>query len=229
MQLNSGNYLQIDELLNAQELSAILNLINQAGFSDGKSTASDAAAGVKQNKQISAESNFQAQQIAQIVSQAISRNKRIQSAILPKVILPPLVSLYEPGMHYGTHVDSPLMGTQFTIRTDVGMTLFLSPPESYEGGELEVITEAGIKLFKPAAGSAVIYPTTRLHQVLPVTNGKRMAVVTWMQCAIRNPGQREIIDQINQVLDQMGQAEHKETRLVLQQVYSNLIRMWAEL
>lgn len=229
MTTNTGNYLQIDSLIDRNELSNILTLIGQAGFADGKSTATDSAASVKKNLQISAENNFHAQQIGQIVMQAVSRNKRIQSAIQPKMLLPPLVSQYEPGMHYGMHVDSPLMGSQYTIRTDVGMTLFLSPPETYEGGELEVLTESGMKHFKLAAGSAIIYPTTRLHQVIPVTKGKRIAVVSWMQCAVRDPAKREIIDQINQVLIELSSTEHQSSRLVLQQVYSNLVRMWAEL
>ncbi|KOF03889.1 hypothetical protein OB69_02405 [Roseivirga seohaensis subsp. aquiponti] len=229
MIIETGNYLELTQLINPSELSSILNLIEQSNFKDGKSTASENAANVKNNLQINSENNFHAQQIGQIVHQAISKNRRIQSAILPKVILPPLVSQYESGMHYGLHVDSPLMGNQFTIRTDVGMTLFLSDPSSYEGGELEIMTEFGLQRFKLSAGSAVIYPTTRLHQVLPVTQGKRLAVVTWMQCAIREANKREIIDQINQVLNELSVTDHKESHLMLQQIYSNLIRMWAEI
>jgi len=228
MSINTGNYLILDQLIDTNELSGILHLIGEAGFSDGRITAKDSAAKVKQNLQISAENNFQAQQIGQIVMRALSRCKRMQSAILPKAILPPLISQYEPGMHYGMHVDSPLMGNQFTIRTDVGMTLFLSDPDSYEGGELEVITETGKEHFKLKAGSAVIYPTTRLHQVLPVTKGKRLAVVTWMQSAVRDVQQREVIDQVNQVIHHLQESD-ADAKLVLQQVYSNLVRMWAEL
>lgn len=229
MKINTSNYLELQNLLNQEELSAVLQLVNQAGFADGKTTASDNAASVKQNLQISAENNFHAQQIGQIVLQALSRNREFQSAVMPKMILPPLVSLYQPGMHYGVHVDSPLMGNQFTIRTDVGMTLFLSEPESYEGGELEVMSESGIKQFKLSAGSAVIYPTTRLHEVKPIVSGKRIAVVTWMQSAIREANQREIIHHLNQVIKEMPADSQKENILILQQVYSNLVRMWAEL
>ncbi len=222
------NYLHLKGMLSSEHLSAILNLINQADFETGTASATGNAAQVKDNLQIRAEDNPHAQQIAQIVMQAISTNVSLQSSVLPKAILPPLVSKYVPGMKYGMHVDSPLMGSQYTIRTDVGMTLFLSEPDTYEGGELLVKTETGDVKFKLAAGDAIVYPTTKLHQVLPVIKGVRMAVVTWMQSAVRDGNQREILSQLNYVIQSLGESQVNE-RLELQQAYSNLLRMWAEL
>lgn len=227
--MSNLNYLHLQGLLNQQELMTVLNLINQADFKDGQATAGGAAATVKNNLQINAEENMQAQQVAQIVMGALSRNKELQSAILPKAILPPLVSKYDQGMDYGMHVDSPLMGQQYTIRTDVGMTLFLSPPEAYEGGELLVQTETGDVKYKLKAGDAIIYPTTRLHRVIPVTSGVRLAVVTWMQCAVRDTQQRGMLHQLNTVIDALDPETQAAERLALQQTYSNLMRMWAEL
>ena len=223
------NYLVLEKLLSGQELSQIFQLIDQAVFQDGSSTASSDAASVKNNLQIRAEENFQAQQIGQIVMSSLSRRPEFQSAILPKVILPPLVSIYREKMSYGMHVDSPLMGSQFTIRTDVGMTLFLSEPDTYEGGELLVITETGKKKFKLNAGDAIVYPTTKLHEVLPVTSGKRIAVVTWAQSAVRDAHKREILFNLQSSISNLVNDEMKNERIKLQQVYANLVRMWAEL
>ena len=230
MPKQSINYLHITQLISKEELSLILNLISQANFKEGKISATGSAADVKHNFQINAEQNFQAQQIGQIISQAISRNRLIQSLVMPKIILPPLVSRYEQGMQYGMHVDSPLMGNQLTIRTDVGMTLFLSDPDTYEGGALEVQTETGAKEFKLPVGDAIIYPTTRLHRVLPVCSGSRLAIVTWMQCVVRDASKREILNQLRKVLESLSSPGNtQKNQLHLQQVYSNLLRMWAEL
>jgi len=224
-----SNYLTLRQLLSPQELNQVLLLVNQATFQTGSKSASSDAASVKNNLQIRAEENAQAQQIGQIVMAAFSRSSLLQSVVMPKAILPPLVSIYRENMSYGTHVDSPLMGAQYTIRTDVGMTLFLSEPDTYEGGELRVITEAGEKTFKLNAGDAVLYPTTKLHEVRPVVSGTRIAVVTWMQSAIRDAHKREILFNLHSSINELtGENLHKE-RVKLQQVYSNLVRMWAEL
>ncbi len=223
------DYLIVKQLLSEKGLATILQLANRAKFQDGGASATDNARQAKKNLQMRAEESIEAQQIQNIVMMAISHNPEIQSAILPKAVLPPLISKYEVGMNYGMHVDSPLMGSQFTIRTDVGMTLFLSEPDTYEGGELLVMTEIGEHKFKLNAGDAVIYPTTRLHQVLEVTKGTRVAVVTWMQSAIRDSQKRGILRQMSHVINSQNDAKSNENKTILQQAHSNLIRMWAEL
>ncbi len=222
-------YLHVEKLLDESQLLQIWKLIQSADFQDGTATATDFAKSVKKNQQIRAEDNFQAQQAGNIILQAMSQHPQVQTAIMPKMVLPPLISKYTESMNYGMHVDSPLMGSQYTIRTDVGMTLFLSHPDTYQGGELEVLTEAGEKRFKLPAGDAVIYPTTKLHRVLPVTAGVRMAAVTWMQCAVRNPELRDMLYSFNQATQSVGHKGMKEEHLALQQVYANLVRMWAEI
>lgn len=229
MNQDQSQYLHISQLLSAEQLEQIHQLVERAQFRDGTTTASDAAASVKKNLQIRSEESLEAQQIANIVLQSISRNAMVHSAVMPKAILSPLISKYEENMTYGMHVDSPLMGSQYTIRTDVGMTLFLSDPDSYEGGELVVLTETGEKKFKLPAGDAILYPTTRLHQVLPITSGVRLAVITWMQSAVRDAHQRAVLHQLNSVISSMDFENESAQRLALQQVYSNLVRMWAEL
>ena len=229
MNLNQPRYLHIEGLLSSEEVELIRQITASANFKDGKVSASDAAKQVKQNLQIRAEDDLHAQQAGNVMMQAMSRNVTIQGAIMPKAILPPLFTRYTESMNYGMHVDSPLMGTQFTIRTDVGMTLFLSEPDSYEGGELLVLTETGEKHYKLPAGDAIIYPTTKLHQVMPVTSGTRLAAITWMQCAVRDPAQRDLLFRLSQATAAVGQHGLDSEQLTLQQIYSNLVRQWAEL
>ncbi|MCC6726576.1 MAG: Fe2+-dependent dioxygenase [Saprospiraceae bacterium] len=230
-QIMGSSYLVVQGLLKPTELDFIDRILDAANFEDGAGTASAAAKSVKQNLQLPKQGSAERQQIGAVVLHAIHESPLIHAALMPKMILPPLVSKYEPGMHYGHHVDSPIMSDEGgTIRTDVGMTLFLSHPESYEGGELEVFTQTGPQRFKLRKGDAIIYPTTAIHGVLPVTQGTRLAAVTWMQCAVRDAQQREILFQLKsaQSMVEMRDKQAPES-LALLQVYSNLVRMWAEI
>ncbi|MDO8969059.1 MAG: Fe2+-dependent dioxygenase [Saprospiraceae bacterium] len=225
-------YLRVPGLLKPMELEMIARLLSSANFEDGTATATDAAKSVKRNLQLPKNGSLEKQQIDAIVMQAIAQSPLIQAALLPSRILPPIISKYEPGMHYGMHVDSPIMGDPQVgaIRTDVGMTIFLSEPDSYEGGELAILTQTGEQRYKLQPGDAIIYPTTQVHGVMPVTSGVRLAAVTWMQCAVRSAQQREMLFQLKTV--QVGlekQNPQGEENLLLLQVYSNLIRLWAEM
>ncbi len=224
-----SSYLHIKGLLNNHEVNTVLTLISQSQFADGKTTASSAAASVKRNLQSPKNGSMEAQQISNIIIGALSRNSIIQSAVLPKMLLPPIISKYEVGMEYGMHVDSPLMGEEYTIRTDVGMTVFLSDPSTYEGGELSILSEVGEVCYKLPLGDAIIYPTTKLHRVLPVTSGTRLAAVTWMQSAVRDPHKREILYNLNLAVEALQKNGLNDGLLAVQQSYSNLLRMWAEL
>ena len=214
------------------ELDMMGRLLSSANFEDGGATATDAAKSVKRNLQLPKTGSLEKQQIDALVLNAIAQSPLIQAALLPSRVLPPIISKYEPGMHYGMHVDSPIMGDPQVgaIRTDVGMTIFLSEPSSYEGGELAIITQAGEQRYKLNPGDAIIYPTTQVHGVLPVTAGIRLAAVTWMQCAVRNAQQREMLFQLKTVQAALEkQNPQAAENLLLLQVYSNLIRMWAEI
>lgn len=231
-QMLNSSYLIVPGLLKPMELDFIDRALDSAAFEDGAATASDAAKSVKRNLQLPKQGSPEKQQIGAIALHAIHQSPLIHAALMPKIILQPLISKYEPGMHYGHHVDSPIMSDEngMTIRTDVGMTIFLSDPQTYEGGELEVYTEIGPQRFKLNKGDAIIYPTTAIHGVLPVTSGIRLAAVTWLQCAVRDSAKREILFQLKstQALVEMRDKNAPEN-LALLQVYSNLVRMWAEL
>lgn len=227
----SGSYLIVSGLLKSGEIDLIVQLLEKAAFEDGAGTAADAARSVKKNLQLPRQGSPEQQQAGALVLHAIRNSPLIHAAVMPKLVLHPIISRYEPGMHYGHHVDSPLMSDDNgTIRTDAGMTLFLSSPDSYTGGELEVLTPSGLQRFKLNSGDAIIYPTTAIHGVLPVTSGVRLAAVTWMQCAVRNAEQREILFHLKsaQALVEKRDSQAPEN-LALLQVYSNLVRMWADI
>ena len=224
-----STYLKIPGLLKPEELEQIENLLANAEFIDDRLTATRAALQVKNNLQLSRAGEI-AQQVENIVLNAVSQSPLIQAAVMPKIVLPPLFSRYTEGMYYGWHVDSPLTGQYPTIRADVSMTVFLNDPSEYEGGELVIQTEAGSLAYKLSKGDAIVYPTTRLHVVNPVKSGMRKVAVTWMQCAVREAHKRELLLQLNTAQQMMYQrSPNAPEYLMLQQVYSNLVRMWTEI
>lgn len=222
--------LHVPALLSPQLLQQVDELLPLLLFADGRSTATGAAQQVKNNLQVSKEAHAAHPEMQQLVTRAILSNPLVQQAIMPVKILPPIISKYEQGMHYGWHTDSPLMGEEYTIRVDVSITVFLNEPAGYEGGELVIHAPGGYVQYKLQKGDAIIYPTTRLHGVNSVSSGYRMAAVTWMQCAVKNPEQRELLFQLKAASDAIGNTQAGSTEhLILMQVYSNLVRMWAEL
>lgn len=222
--------LHVPGLLSPELLSQIDQLIPSLTFADGRATATGAAQQVKNNLQVSKEAHQAHPEVQQLVARAILSNPLVQQAIMPVKVLPPIISKYEPGMHYGWHTDSPLMGDEFTIRVDVSITVFLNAPATYEGGELMIHAPSGFVQYKLEKGDAIIYPTTRLHGVNAVVSGNRLAAVTWMQCAVKDPEKRELLFQLKATSDAIGKSQPGSMEhLMLMQVYSNLVRMWAEL
>jgi PKHD-type hydroxylase len=225
----STTYIRVPGLLKPEELAQLDTLLDGAEFVDGKLTATGAAQQVKNNLQLPKESEA-ALQAGNIILDAVSQSPLVQAAVMPKMVLPPLFSRYGAGMQYGWHVDSPLTGQYPTIRADVSMTVFLNNPEEYTGGELVIQTEAGNVAYKLQRGDAIIYPTTRLHVVNPVQLGMRKVAVTWMQCAIRDAAKRELLLQLNTAQQLLYQRQPQAPEyLMLQQVYSNLVRRWTEI
>ena len=224
----SQQLVHIPELLTATELIAIDALITKADFVDGKLTATLAAKDVKNNLQIEA-NNENLAGIQKIISAALAQSPLFNIAALPKNIQPFLVSKYSTGKYYGWHVDSPIMGNP-PIRTDLAMTIFLSDPSTYEGGELMIQSDTGTANFKPAKGDAVLYPCQYLHCVNEIKSGERVAAVTWVQSNVKDPGQRQILFHLNQVHSALfQQAPNAPATNLLLQTHSNLFRMWADM
>lgn len=224
MELNA-TYLHIHQLLTSEQLAQVNQLQEKATFKDGKLTASNAAKAVKNNLQMDTQSQSY-MQIQQMLIMALNQHTQFRSATLIKNIYPFLLSKYEPGMEYGWHVDSPLMGEM--MRTDIALTIFLSDPETYEGGELELQTPLGTQLYKLKAGDAFCYPCQQVHRVREVTKGIRKVAVTWIQSMVKNSEQRKILFDTQQAINQLHERKETDTANTLQQIHSNLLRMWAE-
>ena len=225
----SQQFIHIPALLKPEEIAEIENLSTKADFVDGKLTASLAAKAVKNNLQLDLTNQEIAGQIQGIIRKALSDSPIFQAAALPQTIYPAIISKYSQKKYYGWHVDSPIMGNP-PIRTDLAITIFLSDPASYEGGELMLQTNSGMVNFKPPKGDAIVYPCQFLHCVNEVKSGERMAAVTWVQSQVKSPEQREILFSLNQIHAVLYQRDPHapETNLLLQS-YSNLVRMWSEL
>ncbi|WP_416676346.1 Fe2+-dependent dioxygenase [Egbenema bharatensis] len=217
----------LHQVLTQEELNYITSKLRIAEFEDGKLTAGKYAQPVKHNLQL--KDSPIATELRQMVVTALTRNSLFQGVACPKMIRSPLFSRTEVGMHYGTHIDNALMGNQF-FRSDLSLTLFLSDPDSYDGGELVIETHQGSYPVKLEAGSAIVYPSTTLHQVTPVTRGVRLVACTWVQSLIRDPGDREILMDLEiasqALFEQTGKT--KAFDLVLK-AHANLMRKWVEM
>lgn len=217
--------MQIETVLAADAVADLREALRAEAkaFQSGAATAGWHAREVKQNEQSAGPAAAKA--IASVQA-ALGGNSVFKAVARPKQLVGLLVSRYGPGMEYGLHVDDALMGG---IRTDLSFTVFLSGPESYDGGELLIEGNDGTSAIKLPAGSAVVYPTTSLHRVAPVTAGERMVVVGWVRSFIRSSEQREILFDLDQSVTLLREAG--ASRLIFDRILktrANLMRMWAE-
>lgn len=228
--MQQPQYVHQIKLLNPQTLQAINSLLEKAPYIDGKTTATDAAKLVKNNLQVDMNDRTVMPQLYQLVGNAFAAEPKFNTAFYAMRVYPFLFSKCLEGMGYGWHVDSPLMGGNPTLRTDLAMTIFLSDPSTYEGGELVIRTDGGEVTYKPEAGDAVIYPCQYVHCVNEVRSGVRSVAVTWLQCSVRSAEQRKILADLKQLHESMAAADPngEQTQQVLQ-TWSNLVRMWADM
>ncbi|MFZ4667197.1 MAG: Fe2+-dependent dioxygenase [Prochlorotrichaceae cyanobacterium] len=219
----------IDRVLSPEALHRILDLLRHAKFIDGRLTAGTFAKIVKHNDQLDRETDL-AKTIETTIHQAIQQNTLFQSVARPKVIRPCLINRYSPGMAYGWHTDNAIMGQNSHLnRSDLSFTLFLSDPETYEGGELVLDTDNGERSIKLAAGAMVLYPSTYLHRVAEVTAGERLAAVSWVQSLVRDTQQRDLLFELDTVrrslFEKYGKTEEFD---LLSKTHANLLRQWAD-
>ena len=219
----------ISQVLTPEDVDTITTKLESESFVDGRATAGHYARDVKQNQQLSNQSAV-ADDVKKAIAQALQQHPLIQMAARPKVMRPVMISRYQPGMTYGSHVDNALMGNASSImRTDLSLTLFLSDPARYTGGELVIESHQGEQDFKLDAGSAVLYPSSTLHRVEPVTDGVRLAAVTWIQSFVRDPSQREILFDLDTVRQSLFNQQGKSSEFdLLAKSISNLLRLWSE-
>lgn len=219
----------VPKVLTTEELETIRSELREAPFIDGADTAGWSAREVKKNLQVNADTANQAR-LREIVRNAFMRNPTLQTALLPMAVTQPLFNRYDVGMQYGRHVDAPVMGgIGSAVRTDVAITLFLSDPTSYDGGDL-VVDANGMECgFKLDAGAAIAYPANSLHHVAPVTRGTRNAAILWVQSQVREPARRELLWDLDNAKRQIFGREGKSATFdTISKSHANLLRMWAD-
>lgn len=218
----------IANVLDAGMLQEVCDVFAKRQFGDGKMTAGWAAQGVKNNLQLDSKDPVAKAALSRIMA-AIAANPLFRAAALPKTISSMMFSRYTPGMSYGTHVDNAVMTGGTPIRTDISFTIFVSPPGAYQGGELVIESSGGEQAFKLEPGCALIYPSTSLHRVNPVTSGARDVAVGWTQSLVRNPGHREILFDLDTARRTLFQQSGKTASFdLISKCYANLMRLWVE-
>jgi PKHD-type hydroxylase len=221
----------IPNVLTPEQVARCRQVFDQAHWTDGRVTAGHQSAQVKRNLQLP-ENGPEARELGDLVLAALERSPLFISAVLPQRVFPPLFNRYDERMSFGSHVDNairPITGTSLRLRTDVSATLFLSDPESYDGGELVVEDTYGSHAVKLSAGDLIVYPSTSLHHVTPVTRGVRLASFFWVQSMIRDVSKRALLFDLDMSLMQLNKEVPNSPSLVmLTGVYHNLLRQWAE-
>ena len=216
----------LDNVLDVHTINALANtLADPRLFEDGKRTAGRTAKRVKSNLQARPDAP-EVKGATKLVEKSLLAHPVFRAAALPAKFAKIMFSRYTPGMRYGTHVDDPFIaGT----RTDLSFTLFLSDPESYEGGELILNKHDGDEPIKLPKGALALYPSTSLHHVAEVTAGSRLAAVGWVQSRVRSAEHREILFDLHHALAQLpGNAANQDARLSLLKAKSNMMRLWAD-
>lgn len=222
--------IKISNLLDTNKLTNIRTMLEKVEFIDGKHSAGKAAQRVKNNEEMK-QGSQQAEYLDHLLMGSLAENADFRSGALPYRVAQPVFARYTSGMQYGDHVDDPIMGSgPEKFRTDVSITVFLNNPEDYEGGELIINTTYGEKAVKLPAGSAVMYPSASVHHVNEITRGERLAAIVWLQSMVRDPGQRELLYQLDQARNQLlaDKPDASETKQV-DRSYVNLLRMWSDI
>ncbi|MGC4252843.1 MAG: Fe2+-dependent dioxygenase [Sphingobium sp.] len=222
----------IPQLLDAQVLRAVRDLIDRAQWVDGNVTSGHQSALAKRNLQLP-EDTPEAKRAGEMVLDALGQSPLFIAAALPLKIFPPLFNSYAGGQAFGTHVDNAVRiqaGTGFRVRSDLSMTVFLELPEAYDGGELTIETHFGVQQVKLAAGDAVLYPSSSLHRVEPVTRGRRVASFFWLQSMVRDDAARQMLFDLDSSIQALAaDLGHGHAQVIrLTGVYHNLLRRWSE-
>lgn len=224
--------LAIPDVMSREEALALRDRILAAEWVDGNATSGKGSAGVKRNRQLP-EQGAVTQAAQEQVSAALMGNAQFLAAALPHTVFPPLFNRYSGGERFGLHVDNAIRfhgPTGARIRTDLSATLFLTDPEDYDGGELEIESSAGITSRKLPAGHMLLYPSTSLHRVTEVTRGERVACFFWLQSLVGDHAEREMLYDLDQTVQALGAERGLQDAEVLRltALYHNLVRRWSQ-
>ena len=223
---------QIPEILNREQVIGARRSLDTAEWVDGRVTAGLQSAQVKDNLQLP-EDHPVGRELGAMILNALHQNPLFMSAALPHRVFPPLFNLYRGGNSFGNHVDNAIRqvsGTSLRIRTDLSATLFLAEPDEYDGGELVIEDTYGVHAVKLPAGHLVLYPSSSLHRVQPVTRGARLASFFWIQSLVRDDSARTTLFDLDAAIQQLSVDVPTHPAVVqLTAVYHNLVRRWAEI
>ena len=224
--------LQVQDVLTPEQVAHTRRLLDASNWVDGRVTAGRQSAKVKDNQQLP-EGHPVAQELGDLILTALQGNSLFVSAALPLRVFPPLFNRYQGGHSFGNHVDNAirqLPGTSLRIRTDLSATLFLGQPDEYEGGELVIEDTYGLHSVKLPAGHMILYPSTSLHHVRPVTAGARVASFFWIQSMVRDDAARAMLFDLDTSIQRLSidVADHPSI-VQLTALYHNLLRRWADM
>jgi PKHD-type hydroxylase len=227
--------LHVPNVLSAEQVAECRRQLDAADWIDGRVTAGHQSAKAKDNAQLPEDSPV-ARQLGQMILAALERNPLFVAGALPLKIFPPLFNRYAGGQSFGNHVDNAIRqvrntppGAKNWVRTDISATLFLAAPSEYDGGELMIDDTYGSHNVKLPAGDLVLYPSTSLHRVQPVTRGARIASFFWIQSMVRDDGERTLLFDLDLAIQRLGSDATGHPALVqLTGIYHNLLRRWAD-
>ncbi len=223
--------IQIPKVLTAEQVAQIRTELDKAEWVDGRNTAGYISQRVKDNQQVP-DTHPIARELGQKILTLLEKHPMFTSAALPLKVVPPLFNRYSGQQNYGRHVDGairPVAGTPFRVRTDLSATLFLAAPEDYDGGELVIEDTFGQRRVKLPAGDLVLYPSTSVHKVEPVTRGTRYASFFWIQSMVREDSHRTMLFELDNSIQQLGRDMPQHPAVVqLAGLYHNLLRLWAD-
>lgn len=222
--------LHIPNVLNQNEVTQMRAALNAANWTDGRETVGAQGAQVKRNQQLPDASPLR-QQLGQVVVAALAKQPLYHAATLPLHTLQPRFNRYTDGGYYGFHVDGAVMtlASGGQLRSDISCTLFINEPDSYDGGELIVSDTYGEHEVKLPAGDLIIYPSSSLHRVQPVTRGTRLAAFFWVQSLVRDDSQRRLLFELDTSIQSLNQTGADSAALLqLTGIYHNLLRQWAQ-
>lgn len=221
--------LKIEGLLSTADVKRIRDVLGKFQFADGRLTAGDAVRDVKNNLQLT-EQNKELDECRQLITNAILKVEAFNLRVLPRRMLPIMFNRYDAGMEYGSHVDNAIMGGADPVRADMSVTVYLSGPDEYEGGALIINSDTEGRQVRPQAGTAVVYNSTTIHRVEPVTRGSRYAAITWVQSFVRDEARREMLMELSELARwARGVSAGSTEAMKISKVRANLMRMWAEL
>jgi len=221
----------VPDVLDASQVESVRRTIDAAQWEDGNRTSGPQAALAKNNLQLP-EDSAAARDAGAVVLEALGRCPLFIAAALPLKIYPPMFNLYSGGQAFGTHIDNAIRirrGSEFRLRSDLSATLFLSDPDSYDGGELEIDDNLGALSLKLPAGHLALYPASSLHRVSPVTRGARVASFFWIESMVRDGNARAMLFDLDRTIQALAQTQGQDSEHIIRLtgLYHNLLRRWA--